>query len=141
MRCIIVVLIILWSNDLFAQLPNINRFIADFDKALLSKDSTKLKGLLSDHITYGHSNGWIQNKKEVINDLYNGKITYKSISSSNEDVKIYGNTAFVRMNSNVQVEVEGKQLELNLSVLQVWMLIYIDHKQRWELFARQSVKI
>ena len=71
MRYLLVLLLLVPVNDLFAQMPNIDRAIAAFDKALVNKDSTELIELLSDDVTYGHSNGWVQTKKEVIGDLYN----------------------------------------------------------------------
>ena len=141
MRYLLVLLLLVPVNDLFAQMPNIDRAIAAFDKALVNKDSTELIELLSDDVTYGHSNGWVQTKKEVIGDLYNGILTYRKLRQSNEDLKIYGNTAFVRTDADIEVEMNGNPIKLKLKVLQVWMLVDGIHKQEWKLFARQSTKI
>jgi hypothetical protein len=69
--------------------------------------------------------------------LFNGKLNYKSISPADEQMVIEGNTASVRMNTVVDIVMEGKPLTLKLKVLQVW----IWKNKHWELFARQSVKI
>jgi hypothetical protein len=110
-----------------------------FDKALLNKDSVALKQLVSDKIAYGHSNGWIESKRELIDDLYNGIITYKKISKADNDTKVTfeGNTASIRSNVDIDAVMEGKLLSFKLKVLQVW----VWKNKHWELFARQSVKM
>ncbi len=119
------------------DVPALMKAGSEFDKALLIKDSTVLKKLLHEQVTYGHSNGWVQTKKEVIGDLYNGKITYKKIASGELEVKIEGTVAAVRGTTDVDVEMAGKLISLKLKVLQVWTW----RKGNWELFARQSVKM
>ena len=141
MRYLLIILTMICGNNLFAQMPNIDRFISAFDKALINKDTVQINALLSSNITYGHSNGWIQNKREVIDDLYNGKLTYKSINSSDEQLVMRDNTTIVRMNSTVQAEMNGKLINLKLKVLQVWILVDSYKKEEWKLFARQSVKV
>jgi hypothetical protein len=109
--------------------------IADFDKALIDKDSVALKRLLSDEVSYGHSNAWLENKQEVIVDLYNGKLTYKKIEQESPEIKIYGKSASVRTVANIDAVLDGKLMSFKLKVLQVW----VWKNNHWELFARQSV--
>jgi uncharacterized protein DUF4440 len=115
----------------------LNIEVAEFDRALINKDSVTLKRLLNNDLSYGHSNGWIQMKTDVIGDMYNGKLTYKAIESRQGDVRVEGNTAWVRIYSELEVVMEGKPLQLKLNVLQVW----VWKNKHWELFARQSVKV
>ncbi len=118
----------------------LRKTIADFDGALVSKDTIVLKRILSDDVSYGHSNGWIQRKNEVISDLYNGTITYKKIEVKARPFEIVGinkNTVSVRLNAEIDLEMSNKPLQVKLSVLQVW----VWKNKHWELFARQSVKI
>ena len=140
MRVIITGLFLCLSFGLSAQKPDMKKLdkaVNDFDKALLKKDSLELKRLLNEQLVYGHSNGWMQTKKEVIADLYNGKLTYRKIAPGNEQIKIDGVTAAVREEAEVEVEMEGKPISLKLKVLQVW----VWGKGSWELFARQSIKM
>lgn len=109
--------------------------VADFDNALINADSTALKQLLSDKVSYGHSNGWVETKKEVIADLYNGKLDYKKISASDIEVKTEGSTAWTRMVADIDVLMDGRELNFKLKVLQVW----VWKNKRWQLFARQSL--
>ena len=140
MRCLLTILLLFISIGVFAQKVGtkaLDKAVVEFDKALLNSDSVSLNRLLSNDVSYGHSNGWIQTKKDVVQDLFSGKLNYKSISPADEQIKIEGNTASVRMNIAVDIVMEGKPLTLKLKVLQVW----IWKNKHWELFARQSVKI
>jgi len=110
--------------------------VADFDKALLSRDTVALKWIMSDKISYGHSNGWVETKKDVIGDLYNGTLSYKQINPGTPEIITEGNTASVRMMADVDVIMSGKQLQFKLKMLQVWKW----ENDHWILFARQSVK-
>ena len=140
MRYFFSILLVCFSILASGQKPDsktLGTAVSDFDKALVNRDSAILKRLLSDDMSYGHSNGWIQMKKDVIGDLYNGKLTYKAINLKSQNVNMEGNTAAVRMNTEVDVLMDGKPLQLKLNVLQVW--VWKD--KHWQLFARQSVKV
>jgi hypothetical protein len=139
-QLITIIIFLFFTSTLLAQKPStklLSQSIAAFDKALLNKDSIALKELLDDKISYGHSNGWVQTKSEVIGDLFNGKLTYKTIAPSEATISTEGNTAAARMDVNVEVEMTGKLISLKLRVLQVWLWT----NKHWVLFARQSVKL
>lgn len=111
--------------------------VSEFNTALIQKDSVKLNHLLNDKLTYGHSTAWIETKQELINDLYNGKLVYNKIDQSLAQVTIEGSTSAVRANTELDVLMNGKQVQMKLHVLQVW----IWKKKSWQLLSRQSTKI
>ena len=124
----------------FAQQPDyaaLNHAIADFDKALESQDSLALRWLLHDKVSYGHSNGWIESKKEVIADLYNGKLIYKKIAATKPEINTSGNVAAARSIADIDAALDGKMMSFKLKVLQVWTW----EDGHWTLFARQSVPV
>ncbi len=87
---------------------------------------------------YGHSNGWVQRKKDIINDLKNGKLVYSKIENSSVAIESIGKKwATVRTNTNAEGSANGTAFQLKLHVLQVW----IDTKKGWQLLARQSTKL
>ena len=141
MKNLIAILFCFVSYGLFAQeLPDhksLRHAMKDFDRALISRDSTALKWLLEDQVTYGHSNGWIETKKDVIADLFNGKLVYKEIKPTGQEIVIVGKTASARYNVDIDVLMDGKLMQFKLKVLQSW----IWENEHWVLFARQSVKI
>lgn len=114
------------------------RTVIALNDALLKKDSVTLNQVLHKRLTYGHSNGWMQNKKEVIADLYNGKLTFTKIERSKEAIDIVRETATVRCEAQIDVVHEGTPVSIKLNILQVW--IWKD-KEGWKLMGRQAVKI
>jgi hypothetical protein len=120
-----------------AQQPDrasLNLSMMVFDRALEKKDSISLNRLMSDQITYGHSNGWIETKKDVIADLYNGTISYERIVTTQPEVTIAGNVAQVRSTADIWAKLNGENGIYKLKVLQIWLW----QNGRWVLFARQS---
>ena len=68
-------------------------------------------------------------------DLYNGKLTYKKINVSNKSLHFIGkNLASVQMTAEIDVELNSKPMHLNLDVVQMWSW----KENRWELFSRLS---
>ena len=111
--------------------------MADLNKALVTQDTVALNQLLHEKVNYGHSNGWVQTKREVINDFVNGKLKYTSVESVVGKVEVIKNTALVRSESMVEGVGNGNAFKMKLQVLQVWMW----EKNKWLLIARQSVKL
>ena len=108
------------------------------DKALLQKDEVVLKSVLHNDLSYGHSNGWIQSKDDILNDFKSGKLTYNNIeNNSSAIVKINKKYATVKTNTNAEGSVNGTAFKLTLHVMQFW----IKTKKGWQLIARQSAKL
>jgi len=111
--------------------------MANLRNAILSKDSVALSNLLADDVTYGHSNGLIQTKAEVMRSIMSGEQDYKSIEPSNMVVRVYDNAGIVNTNMKASVIYQGKPSDLNMAVTFTWVKINGD----WKLVARQSVKL
>ena len=108
------------------------------DKALLQKDEVVLKSVLHKDVSYGHSNGWIQSKEDILNDFKSGKLTYNKIeNNSSAIVRIDKKFATVKTNTNAEGSVNGTAFKLTLHVMQFW----IKTKKGWQLIARQSAKL
>ena len=120
----------------FAQSSFLKEAAAKFNKALITKDTFLLKQLLHKHVTYGHSNGWVETKAEVIKELVNGKLSYFKIDSKDVQWTVINNVATMRNTSNISFELEGKPGELHLHVVQVWL----KTNKGWQLLTRQSTK-
>ena len=104
--------------------------------ALIQKDSVSLSKLLADDVSYGHSNGWVQTKAQLIRDVMSGVQDYKTIEPSNLNIRVYENTAVVTMQSKSNMIFQGKPLDLSMNILLVW----VKKNNDWKLIARQSVK-
>jgi len=107
------------------------------DKALLEKDQMTLKTVLHSEVSYGHSNGWIQSKNDILNDFTSGKLIYNKIeNNSSAIVKLNKKYATVKTNTNAEGVVNGTAFKLTLHIMQFW----IKTKKGWQLIARQSAK-
>ena len=105
-------------------------------KAILDKDSVLLQSLLSDDVTYGHSNGWIQSKSGFIRSVMSREQDYKKMDVRKMDVRVFGNTAVVNLETDVSLIMTGKPMDLDMDILLVW----VNTGGEWKLVARQSVK-
>ena len=121
----------------FSQTTFLKEAVAKLDKALIAKDTLLLKQLLHKDVTYGHSNGWVESKADVIKDLITGKLAYNKIDSKNVKWIVTNNIATIRNSSDITYVLEGKTGELHLHVVQVWL----KTNKGWQLLTRQSTKI
>ena len=126
-------------NSIYAQVDSVGlkNTMQQLDKALLQKDETVLKSVLHKDLSYGHSNGWIQSKSDILNDFKSGKLAYDKIeNNSSVIIIITRDYATVKTNTNAEGAVNGTAFNLKLHITQFW----IKTKKGWQLIARQSAK-
>ena len=105
-------------------------------KAMVDADSVMLDKLTSDKLSYGHSGGHVDDKKEFVQKIAGGKSDFVSIDLSEQTISISGKIAIVRHKLNAFTNDNGKPGEAHLLVLLVWQ----KTGRNWELLARQAVK-
>jgi hypothetical protein len=137
MKICITILALFISSLLFGQTSFLKDAVSKLDKALVEKDTVTLKQLLHKNVTYGHSNGWVETKEDVIKDLASGKLIYHTIKSDSLTWKTEANWASVRSKTKAEVSVNGNRVELTLHILEVWL----KTNKGWQLIARQSTKL
>lgn len=138
MRSLVTISLLFIYSTVFAQdEKSLKAASAAFHNALVEQDTAALKGMLSNKLVYGHSNGWKETKQEMMNNLYNGTIDYLKIASTDEQVTIDGNTGCIRATLEIDVIMEGKTLQFRLHGLEVWMW----KNKKWQLLSRQSTKL
>lgn len=125
------------SADAQIDTIGISKAVYELQDALLQKDTFVIKKLVSNNIGFGHSNGWVQSKKQMLDDLYNGKLTYTQMQMQDIVFGIEKNVVAARIKTKVAGTVNGVVFDMWLSVLQVWQ----KQKKKWVLIARQSVKV
>ena len=112
--------------------------VAALTKAMLGADKAKLEALVSDQLSYGHSGGVIQDKKDFVEVIASKKTVYKSIELSKQTVAVAGNNAIVRHAWESESGTgDGKWNASKLGVLQVWQ----KDAGGWKLLARQAFKV
>ena len=106
--------------------------------SLMENNDSKILELFSDDVSFGHSNGWLQNKDDFKKDFESGKVKYQSVKQTElKELKIKNKFANVRRIIAVKGLYKNETFEMKLSVLEFW----IQQKGIWKLWSRQSVKI
>jgi hypothetical protein len=140
MRFILTICLFFTGLVAVAQVDSISlkKAMSNLDRALINKDEKTLVQLLHADVSYGHSNGWVQNKNDIIGDMKSGKLAYSKIeNTSAKIVAVNSNWATVRTNTDAEGSINGTAFQLKLHVLQVWLRTKIG----WQLLARQSTKL
>ncbi len=133
----------LWS---FLSLTSFGQKVTDEERVMdlsakkwvwmIKKNYDSLESLLHDRVTYIHSNGWSQNKKEFIEDLKSGKLVMKSAEISTQNVQIFSQTAIV----NGMIEISGDINGTPFSTELIFNEGYIKEKGKWLLVSRLATK-
>jgi ketosteroid isomerase-like protein len=105
--------------------------------AMIDANKTKLENLVADKLSYGHSGGHIDDKKEFVEKLVSGKSDFVSIDLTEQTISISGKTAIVRHILKAKSNDGGKPGDVHLRVLLIWQKV----NGRWVLLARQAVKM
>ena len=132
-------LIFLVTLNTMAQTKNekaIANAVEHLRKAMVDADSVMLDELAMDQLSYGHSGGHVDDKKEFVNKIASGKSDFVSINLAEQTITISGKTAIVRHKFDAVTNDNGKPGEVHLLVLMVWQ----KASGKWRLLARQAVK-
>jgi ketosteroid isomerase-like protein len=110
--------------------------VANLTKAMLAADKAKLEALVADQLSYGHSAGRLETKKEFVDVIAGKKTIYKSITLNDPTVSVAGNNAIARHTFVVETETDGKPSQAKVGVMQVW----VKDGGSWKLLARQAFR-
>ena len=108
----------------------------EFHQALVKKDYAAIRQYTDDALSYGHSNGWVETKADVITDLETGVLSYDSFKEDSVKVMISGVTAHIRFVADIDATLRGNKNKHHLKVLEIW----VKKEDKWLLFARQAVR-
>lgn len=110
--------------------------VKEFHQALVNKNTISINQQTDKALSYGHSNGWVETKTDMIKNLETNYISYQSFKEDSIKVSSNGNIANVRFVAAIEASLKDSRTTYNLKVLEVW----VKKGKRWLLFARQSVK-
>jgi ketosteroid isomerase-like protein len=123
----------------FAQSNDQDQVVAkveDLRKAMIGADKNALEKLTAVELSYGHSNGMIEDKQTFIDALLKGRSAFKTIILSDQTVRICGDIALVRHRLQGDTNNDNVPGKIDLFVLLIWQ----KQDGQWKLLARQSVK-
>lgn len=110
--------------------------VHEFEKALVDKNEELIKKRTVETLIFGHSNGWVQDKKAVLDDMRSGHLSYLRMEPSSIKIRMQGKKAVVEESVEVEAKLDSTQVKLKLFVLQYWE----KRNGVWKLVLRQSAK-
>jgi hypothetical protein len=110
--------------------------VKEFHQALVKKNTVSINQQTDKALSYGHSNGWVETKAEMMKNLETGYLNYHSYKEDSIAVVMNNNLANVRFIADIDVSLKETRGNYHLKVLEVW----VKKGKRWVLFARQAVK-
>jgi hypothetical protein len=133
--------IVLLLNVVFANAQTdedkLTSTLKEFHQSLVKKNTVSINQQTDKALSYGHSNGWVETKTDMIKNLETGYTSYKSIKEDSLQVTINANVAHARFVGDYEVSLNGGNAAIyHLKVLEVW----VKKGKRWLLFARQAVR-
>jgi hypothetical protein len=142
LKTLLTILTVLFVVNVFAQQKEnadsvkLVKTIQEFHQALVKKNTISINQQTDKALSYGHSNGWVETKTELIKDLETGVISYESYKEDSINIIFNDKMANVRFVANITATMKNTQATYYLKVLEVW----VKKGNRWVLFARQAVK-
>jgi ketosteroid isomerase-like protein len=104
-------------------------------QAMVDADQATLESSAADKLSYGHSGGHIDDKKEFVDKIASGKSDFVTIDLTEQTISISGKTAIVRHILTAKTNDGGKPADVRLRVILVWQ----KKAGKWLLLARQAV--
>ncbi|MDP4263753.1 MAG: nuclear transport factor 2 family protein [Bacteroidota bacterium] len=110
--------------------------IKEFHQALVNKNMASVGQQTDKALSYGHSNGWVETKADMLKDLQTGYIVYNIYKEDSLKITMNDSMANARFVADISATLNGNTINLHLKVLEVW----VKRNKQWLLFARQAVK-
>ena len=93
--------------------------------------------LLHPDVNYIHSNGWVEHKSEVIENIQSGKLIYTNVEVLNADVTISENTAIVLGTGKFSVTLNEKPIVIKL----LYTELYTSINKNPQLIHRHACRL
>jgi hypothetical protein len=103
-------------------------------QALVAGDVAALSELLADGLSYGHANGEVQPKPELLASLASGELRHRAIRYHEFEAREVGGAFVVSGRQTVEVTARGRELTSE----SVFVAVYMRARGRWQLVAYQS---
>lgn len=141
MKNILLLILLIVGTQAFGQTPEsekVNQLHKRKFEWLINKKYDSLNWLMDEQVKYIHSNGWIQARQEVIDDLKSGKLNYTSVLVEESSVSYFNQSAVVT-GKGIFKGLMADKSEFTIHLL--YTEVYVKQKKQWKLVSRQATKI
>ena len=106
--------------------------------SLMQNNDSNILNLFAKDVSFGHSNGWVQNFEDFKKDFNSKKVMYSNIEQIEiYEAKKYKNVYSIRRKIKVSGIYKNRNFEMILGLLEIWK----KEKSVWKLWSRQSIEI
>ncbi|MEB2784347.1 nuclear transport factor 2 family protein [Algoriphagus persicinus] len=138
MKTILTLAFFLCATFAFAQAEkDVASQVEKLRLALIDPTIINLSQLSSIDLSYGHSNGKLENQAQFIEALVSGASDFATVSFDNQTIRVYKKVAIVRHILAADVLDGGTSNAIKIGVMLVWQ----KEKGQWKLLARQAYKL
>jgi hypothetical protein len=106
-------------------------------QAMVGANREVLTNIASESLTYGHSDGQVENKAEFVENIAGGHSVFVTIQLSDAYIKVEGDIAVTRHTFTSDTNNGGVPRSIKLHILLVWRL----EGGEWKLLVRQAVRL
>ena len=111
--------------------------VLELRRAMIDADGKSLRSLTSEKLSYGHSNGLVEDRESFVKKLVTGESDFVNMELSDQTITVSGQTALVRHRLDADIKDGGKPNKVKLQVLLIWQRQGGD----WKLLARQAIRL
>lgn len=104
---------------------------------MVNKNLDSLNAILDERVQYVHSNGWTENKKEIIEDIRSGKLVMSSVKVSEASARVYKGFVIVNGKGSFNVLLNGEPIDISL----LYTEVYAKRQNGWLLVSRHANRI
>src|SRR5262245_45787931 len=90
--------------------------IKEFHQALVTKNTSSINQQTDKALSYGHSNGWVETKTDMIKDLETGLIAYHSFKEDSLTITMDETIANARFVADISATLRGNSTSFHLKV-------------------------
>ena len=122
-----------------ADEDTVAKSVEAFRAAQVAADAKAFDALCAAELSYSHSDGRVEDKKDFIANATSGKSKWVSLKYEDPKIRVVGPAAIVRFHwlGEQEAIADGKKSSTNLHILMNWQKQGSD----WKLLSRASTKL
>lgn len=134
---LLITFIALFMNVTGTPQKEVEKAVEQLRVLMVTPDQKGLENITLEGLTYGHSSGKVESRKEFIETLVSGRSDFRKIELKDQTITVAGNTAVVRHTLEADTFDGGVAGSIRLHIVLVWA----KEKNTWKLLARQAVRL
>jgi ketosteroid isomerase-like protein len=103
----------------------------------VAADVAGLGAMMTDDLTWTHSNANVESKAQFLEAIGSGKYKYKSMTFDDRKVRLHGDTAIVSGTCRVLVTTDGREIDIKLRFTE----LYVKQQGAWKQAMWQSTRV